>query len=62
MRLAVESAVTGREYYDDFDSIEEMCFAVTQLQAEAMIMTTKDGIERMIGFVVSKKDFNVESN
>lgn len=61
LRLAVESHM-GRVYYDDFEDVEEMSLAVSSLQAEAMIETAKDGIERMVGFVVSKKDFSAENN
>ncbi len=60
VRLAIES-FAGRQYFDDCD-LEEMNTAVTYLQAKAMRMTKEDGIERMVGFVVSKKEFNPENN
>ena len=61
VRLAIES-FAGRQYFDECEDIEEMNVAVTYLQAQAMKATKEDGIERMVGFVVSKKDVNPENN
>lgn len=61
VRLAIES-FAGRQYFDECEDTEDMNVAVTYLQAKAMQMTKEDGIERMVGFVVSKKEFNPENN
>ena len=61
IRLAVESHM-GRTHFDDFETFEEMCDSVTYLQAKSMKQTLEDGVERMVGFVVSKKDTNPENN
>jgi len=48
IRLVVQSP-SGNEFFDDCEDMNEM---VSQLQAEAMAQTRKDGIERLVGFAI----------
>ena len=55
IRLCMESSDNGREYFDDYDTLEEMSEEASEITAKAMVKSAEDGVERMIGFVIIHK-------
>jgi hypothetical protein len=55
LRVVLESEECGREYFDDYDSIDEMAYAVRRLVESSADCAAGDGIERLVGIVVVPK-------
>jgi len=61
IRLCVESG-NAREYFDEYDTLEEMSEAVSGIMADAMVKSAQDGVERMVGFVIAKNNHKEDFN
>ena len=52
VRVFTESDAFGREYFDEYDSLEECAAAVARLAASCLRECQKDGVSRQIGVAV----------
>lgn len=55
LRVVLESEECGREYFDHFDSLDEMVDAVRRLVESSVGCAKDDGIERLVGIAVVPK-------
>jgi len=61
LRVVLESEECGREYFDHYDSIDEMVDAVRRLVQSSADCAADDGIERLVGIaVVPKSEYGSE--
>lgn len=55
LRVFLESEPHGREFFDGYDTIEELVGAVKRLTLRADAETEKDGVERIVGIAIVPK-------
>lgn len=61
LRVVLESDECGREYFDSYDSLDEMVEAVKRLVQSTADHAADDGIERLVGIaVVPKSEYGSE--
>ncbi len=56
LRVVIESAEYGREYKDEYDTLERIFLGVGKLVAKVQQQAAKDGIERIVGIAVIPKE------
>lgn len=62
LRVVLESDECGREYFDNYDSIDEMVDAVRRLAESSADCAADDGIERLVGIaVVPKSEYDTDA-
>lgn len=62
LRVVLESDECSREYFDHYDSIDEMVDAVRRLVESSAGCAADDGIERLVGIaVVPKSEFGTDA-
>jgi hypothetical protein len=55
LRVVLDSEPTGREYFDEYDSVEELIQAAERLVKNACKLAVHDGIERIISVALVPK-------
>lgn len=52
IRVYLESDLYGREFFDEYESLEECAEAVARLARSSMEQTQKDGVARQVGIAI----------
>lgn len=52
VRVYLESDAFGREFFDDYDNLDDCATAVARLTASALKETQADGVARRVGIAV----------
>lgn len=52
VRVYLESDVHGREFFDEYGSLDECAEAIGRLTASAIEETQRDGVPRQVGIAV----------
>ncbi len=55
VRVYLESDLHGREFFDEYDSVDDCAAAVARLTVSAIKETLRDGVARQVGIAVVPK-------